>query len=389
MGHRVGKIALTGANGNIGSALTRYLSETKRLEVVAVCRNSSGAASLSHIACEKRIGSIADPIIAKKLIGDCEIVVNCAFDRGLPRTSKIINQNIIYNIARLEKITNVVLLSTVALYGTLVHDGNVYFHSPRPDTHYGKLKRALEKYAIKMVSQAYKQFYILRVGHVYGPHQWLSKAIFETIKSEGVALPFNGGRPSNAIHIDNLTSGIYELIFNSPESGIYNFTDYPQRSWREIYDRHTKVLNEPPVPGMDDGKSELQFNKYLKIYRRSIYARAVLDLVSWLKAIPFQNLMQLGSLRGVIFIILSHSPLALERVMKLIYDRWSAKKKVLKLSEQRLIPDPCFFCLEVPGPYLAIPKFSDVIVHNSDQELKSWLQGLGCVGESHRLFKNS
>jgi nucleoside-diphosphate-sugar epimerase len=382
MGHHVGKVAVIGANGRIGPALTRYLSETEGLEVVAVSRNSLGRNSLGstllrHVDCEKRIGSIADPILAQKLIGDCEIVVNCAFDRGLPRTSKIINQKIIYNIAKIEKITQVILLSTVALYGTLVHNGNMNFHSPRPDTPYGKLKRTLEKYAIKMLSQTNQNVYVLRTGHVYGPFQWLSKYIFETVKSESFTLPFNGRLPSNAIHIDNLSSGIRGLIFNSTESGIYNFTDYPQRSWREIYDWHTKLLNEPPVPGMDDDKSELQFKKHLEIYKRSMYARAVLDIVSWLKSIPFHNLEQLQSLRALMFLILSYSPLVLERGMKLIYDRWSAKKKVLKFSEQMFTPDPLLFCLEVPGPYLAIRKSSDLISYDSDQELKSWLRELG------------
>ena len=70
-------VALLGANGQIGAALLKRLAADEGVKAVAICRNAVGAGAISDVDCEVRLGSIRDEGSAKKLLDDCDVVVNC------------------------------------------------------------------------------------------------------------------------------------------------------------------------------------------------------------------------------------------------------------------------------------------------------------------------
>jgi hypothetical protein len=88
--------------------------------------------------------------------------------------------------------------------------------------------------------------------------------VFEDVRTPGFALPFDGRLASNAPSINRFTDGIVRLLSDPPENGVYNFTEQPQRTWREIYDLHTKAWELPPVPALSEQESISLRKRYLR-----------------------------------------------------------------------------------------------------------------------------
>ena len=80
------RIAIVGANGQVGTEVCLRLREAADVEVVPVVRNLSGSAFLRLNGVDCRHGRIADPEQARHLIGDCDVVVNFALSNtAIPR----------------------------------------------------------------------------------------------------------------------------------------------------------------------------------------------------------------------------------------------------------------------------------------------------------------
>ena len=71
------RVAVIGANGRIGSSLLTRFQEAGGFEPVAVCRNAMGAALVDGAGCEVRHGPIAESESARRLLGDCDVAINC------------------------------------------------------------------------------------------------------------------------------------------------------------------------------------------------------------------------------------------------------------------------------------------------------------------------
>ena len=71
--------------------------------------------------------------------------------------------------------------------------------------------------------------------------------VFQDVMSPSFELPFGGDLASNSVSVEHFIDGVVSILNNSPQSGVYNCIEEPQRTWREIYDMHTDAWNLPPV----------------------------------------------------------------------------------------------------------------------------------------------
>ena len=227
------KVGVIGANGQIASTLLRRLALSRHITPIAVSRNRIGAAVIGDVDCEIRIGSVADAAEAKLLVGDCDVIVNCIWP-NLPSKELVAeNEAIVNNLATLGHLKKLIHLSSIAVYG-FIHSGTSFQH-PRPDTSYGREKLALEKYVTRVLDRSSRDYFIIRLGHVFGPHQWLSKSVLQLATNGGFQLPFDGNCPSNAIHVNELADALTSLVTAPISSGTYNLAATPQQTWRQIF----------------------------------------------------------------------------------------------------------------------------------------------------------
>lgn len=112
------RVAVLGANGQVGTELCLYLKVMKFCEPIAITRSTNSTAVLSRAGIECRSGDLANPQIAAKLLRDCELIFDLALPNGknLRETKRMLRARTtsIFSVARPSK--GYVLASTTSVY---------------------------------------------------------------------------------------------------------------------------------------------------------------------------------------------------------------------------------------------------------------------------------
>ena len=344
------KVGVLGANGQIASTLLRRLTKDSDVKPVAICRNRVGAAVISDVDCDIRIGSVADEDTARKLLNDCHAVVNCIWPNLPSKEIRPENEAIIHNLRGLKSLTRVIHLSSVAVYGC-IHSGST-FARPRPDTSYGREKLSLEKYVARVFSGSSVEYFIIRLGHVFGPHQWLSASVIDLAGSGAFSLPFDGDCPSNAIHVDELANALTWLVSGTLPSGTYNLAATPQQTWRQIFDWHTKICGLPRVTAMSKDDSKALRESYIRTSQRSMGIKCMIEILGWLRSLPVQQLIGSGEVRNVGSKLLRLMPESIKNRVKAANALRQVHLDIGALQRPIITPDPWFYSDAMPGQYL-------------------------------------
>jgi nucleoside-diphosphate-sugar epimerase len=225
------KVAIIGANGQVGAELCLLLGKSSELELVAVCRNRSGSAFLrwQGIAC--RHGRVADPTDALRLLGDCDVIVNSALATGTPSEIRRTEERIIHNIFACSKPSATIIhFSTQSVYG-----------DPRPNRRvrrrnsYARAKLASERHVRAEQKTSKKPAYILRLGHVCGTMQEISHSIRESIREGTVVLPAKDCS-SNTVYTASVAGAILQIMRGAAQPGTYDLMNAPLWTWREVFE---------------------------------------------------------------------------------------------------------------------------------------------------------
>jgi len=248
------KVAVIGAAGRIGPYLVRRLDIENAYEPVPVIRDKMAIRFLGdHQQCT-RVGSITDADSAKRLIGDCQVVINLAYS-GSNASAIANNIRLVEAITAVNSIKVFVNLSTISVYGLPFIENRMNFVKPKPDSPYGKSKLAMERIVEGALKKTDVEYFLIRLGSVYGPSQTVSRMVFTDVMSPSFELPFGGDLISNSVSVEHFIDGVVNILNDPPQSGVYNCTEEPQKTWREIYDMHTDAWNLPPVASMPDESS--------------------------------------------------------------------------------------------------------------------------------------
>jgi nucleoside-diphosphate-sugar epimerase len=235
-GEDMAKVAIVGANGQVGAELCLLLGAIPTIELVPVCRYRSGSAFLrwKGIAC--RHGRITDPREALSLIGDCDVIINAALARGSPREMRRTEDTIAESIFQHSRPGAVVIhLSTQSVYGDPAPSRLIRWRSP-----YGRAKLATERRIKRCAWRSGKRAFIFRLGHVCGPLQQISLGIQEEILSGEVVLPV-GDVASNTVYTVTIRDAILAVINRNVVADTYDLMNKPQWTWRQVYEFEASI----------------------------------------------------------------------------------------------------------------------------------------------------
>ena len=225
------KLAILGANGQVGAELCLMLAGHEDLTLIPVCRNRSGSAFLrwKGIAC--RHGRVADPFDAPRLLADCDVVVNCSLATGTPAEIRRIENNIVRNaFAHSKPGATIIHFSTQSVYGDARAHRWIRWRNP-----YGRAKLATERSVVAAQRRYKKPAYILRLGHVCGALQDISNTIRTQIKSDAVLLPAPD-RSSNTVYTAAIVGAVLQIVQGESEPGTYDLMNSPRWTWKEVYE---------------------------------------------------------------------------------------------------------------------------------------------------------
>ncbi len=339
------RVAVVGAGGHIGRTLLARLSSEPLVAARGICRNELTAAPLRVAGFDVRCGAVSVPSEAQKLLGDCEVVVNCASATALPGTARHEERGIVDGLVAVRGPRRLIHFSSVAVYGTCIGDGTRFEH-PRPDYPFGRDKLNLERYLRRKArSSSFAEVVVLRMGHVYGAEQWVSRFVFDQVERPGWRLPFDGRGASNAIHVKNVAAAVRTLVLGTG-GGTFNLFDSPQSTWRQVFDWNTSAIGAAPVPGLDDAESERVRAHFSRIARAPALQLAR-EVAAWGKSLPLSLAASSQQVRNCVLSLMStlQSPRLEARVYKRYIGGHLAARPAPLAVEQ-----PWALSREAPGP---------------------------------------
>jgi nucleoside-diphosphate-sugar epimerase len=225
----VTRVAIVGANGQVGAEVCLRLREAEGIELVPVARNVSGSAFLRLNGMNCRHGHITDPADARRLIGDCDVVVSFALSTtAIPRVDREVNRKIVRGIvAGAKPGTPIVFASTIMVYAP-----GTKFRVPDS---YGLEKLLVEKILGRACLASHHPLFVFRLGHVLGELQNISRKICGEIGDAKVALPRQGLTASNTVFTASIVEAIVQVARGEQRPGIYDLVTSPQWTWLEVY----------------------------------------------------------------------------------------------------------------------------------------------------------
>jgi len=348
------QVGIVGAGGQVGPHLLKYLSDDPRMSLRGICRNAVTAGPLRLAGFDVRCGSMADAATAESLLGDCEVIVNCAAASGMATGTQAREQDqaLVRSLAALPAAKRLIHISSVGVYGTCLDVRRNTFERPRPDWSYGSEKLRLEGFLQREVQPTRHQAVILRMGHVYGAEQWVSRRVLETRDDPERRLPYDGRLPSNAVHVANVAAAIRTLVLDWGKPGIYNLRDSPASTWREVFDWNTAAIGAPPVGSMNEEESRRWSTHHRRAAATSLAARLASELVSWLRSQPVGFITSVPSVKALGVEVLEG--LRLQRLERKAQMRMQRLKIGGSLAPSSSVtPEAYLFSDEAPGPKLA------------------------------------
>jgi nucleoside-diphosphate-sugar epimerase len=373
---RPAKVAVIGATGQVGSALVhRFHGEG--VKVVAVVRNALGAALIDAWTpgCDIRIGSPSREPGRPHLLEDCDVIINCALasGEGDPRQTYVSNRALVDGLLQAPSLRWLIHFSTVAVYRELIQpsrDAERTFRHPAPNSEYGRSKLDVERYALRHARARGLRGTILRLGHVYGAGIARSREIVTFARDPHFHLPYGGRFPSNAIHVDRLTSAVLALFGRENPGEVYNLAE-PTSTWRDVFDWHSGCLGLTPVEAMSEAASDAGRDHYA---RRSV-AR---EMAAWVRALPLTQLVKSPAVLDLALRILAKMPAAVTKRVGDTNRRVAGHGQVARLLGGRTDPlHPIYYSAGMPGAFLPIPPDPPAGVGSNaarSRELREWVQ---------------
>jgi nucleoside-diphosphate-sugar epimerase len=283
----VPKLAVIGANGQVGAELCLLLRRMPSLQLVPVCRNPTGSAFLRYAGVPCRHGRIANAAEAQSLIGDCDVIVNCALGSGTPRDIRELDRALIHNVFKYSApAATVIHCSTLMVHGDPRRGLLVRRRDP-----YGRAKLATERRVIRASDHSGKAAYILRLGHVCGPLQNITHKIQDELRG-GRACLYESDVASNTVYTITIVDALLAIIGGRERPGVYDLTNVPQWSWREVYDYERRICGATVGPTLVAGPGAPSWSEDLRTsiksgVRRLARARATRRLLDgWLALMP-------------------------------------------------------------------------------------------------------
>lgn len=241
----------------IGSFLGCRAAELAREQGMKVrglqCSKDNVKALQQHLDAEVIVGSINNPVAARKACQGATIVLHTA---GVTPENSSLEKFRAVNVGGTINMAKVAMHSGVKAF-VHVSSGMVYgFNYPDHVTEGGPLSRENNPYCQTKIEAEQKLLQlnkprnfgiiIIRPGDVYGPGSipWTVRPLL--LMRKRLFLLANGGHGvMNHVYIDNLIQAIFLALEKEAYGETFNITDGQETSWKEYFTRLAEIANVP------------------------------------------------------------------------------------------------------------------------------------------------
>ncbi len=223
------KVAIVGAGGLVGQALTEYFRQDPKLEIHALMHRDLEITDKEKI--ERRFREILPDAVI-----NCAAILKVDFCEENPEQCYAVNRdgakNLMEALAQIGKPATFVQISTSEVFGRTREnckiEGYTEDDQPRPITVYQKSKKEAED-IVKGLGEKYPEIFpkwiIARTGWLYGPGRktFVEQFLADIQKGdEIVAISDQWRSPTN---VQDFAHELAKLIFGKSESGIYHIVN--------------------------------------------------------------------------------------------------------------------------------------------------------------------
>lgn len=239
------KIAVSGANGFVGTRLVEWLHLSGLAEVRPIVRNVRGLAPLSRFGFDIRIADALDTAALREAFSGCDVVV-CLIS-GNPDVIRGTAAPL-YLAANEAGVRRVVYLSSASVHGQAPEPGTSEesaLHTKH--THpYNNAKVQAEQILFDLREKYKTELAILRPGIVFGPRsRWVSSIADDLL--DGRAYVINDGKGiCNSIYVDNLNDAIMiAATHEKADRQAFLVSDRETVTWMDLYEPIAAALEVP------------------------------------------------------------------------------------------------------------------------------------------------
>ena len=230
------RVAIIGANGQVGVEVTLNLQAMPDVRVIPICRSELGASLLRRCGVDCRIGAVADRERARALLEGCDLVVDFSLPRGLPsEVRRPMRANIVNAISEAPAGVPYVFISTTTAFG-MPMSARRYANYLVARTSYASSKRHGERLTRAMGLLRRRPTYVLRLGQVHGELQGVSRALLGAAGERTIALAKAGETPSDTVFCSTIALAIRNIALGLERPGDYTLLEAPEWSWRRMYE---------------------------------------------------------------------------------------------------------------------------------------------------------
>jgi nucleoside-diphosphate-sugar epimerase len=226
------RVLITGGGGFLGAWLTRRLVERKtEVRVLDLASDRSDARRIVGSVVDDvdwRAGDVSDGAVVRDATKDCDAVVHlagmltpaCQANPIRGAQVNLIGALNVFEAAKHHGFRKLIYASTAGVYGP--DDGR----TPRPTTHYGAFKLAVEGSARSyweneaIPSIGFRPFVVYGPGREVGLSAGPSLACRAVARGEPYVIPFRGA--TGFIYVDDVTAAL-EAALSAPPKGAYIF----------------------------------------------------------------------------------------------------------------------------------------------------------------------
>ncbi len=274
------KLLVTGGLGFIGSNfILQTLKKFPKYEIINIDDELSGSnhSSLQEIQNNKNYkfvkGNITDYNLMKKLISQCDKIVNFAaeshVDRSIANARPFIDSNIMGTFTILELLKNdkskrLIQISTDEVFGDLKTGSAVEDFKLNPSSPYSSSKASAELLVNSYVLTYGINAIITRCTNNYGPRQHpeklIPKVIFLADQNKKIPIYNNGKGIRDWIHVNDHCEAISKILHDGESGQYYNISAKNELNVLTIVKKILSIMDKSPDnfvfaenrPGHDD-----------------------------------------------------------------------------------------------------------------------------------------
>lgn len=276
------KIAIVGGNGQVASEVSLLLASQPGVTVRPIVRTKGGSAFLRYNGLRVRHGSIANPAEAPSLLEGANVVANFALAIGTPAVTRTQNAQLVEAVFE-----HAPAGATVVFFSTLAINGEVDASGERRRSVYSDVKLSNEQLVARLARRAGKKSYVLRLGHVAGHYQPISRLIRDEMRSAPICIP-DPERSSNVVHTATIADALLAIgSGRAGAEGTYDLVNTPPWTWRKVYEWEAALsgltpqfrpLNQPQAGRTSTGLLRRAFGLSTRLASRERLSRLAMVL---------------------------------------------------------------------------------------------------------------